>query len=83
MNILPVPGSPVIKQPLSSSILNSSICASSIGLGIVQGFRCSCSLGFVLMHLANSVVLVSLIPQYCGRLNKLYLQYSKYLTTLP
>ena len=33
MYVLPVPGSPVIKQPLSSSNLNSSIYVSLIGLG--------------------------------------------------
>ncbi len=33
MYVLPVPGSPVIKQPFPSSHLNSLICASLIGRG--------------------------------------------------
>jgi hypothetical protein len=60
MYVLPVPGSPVIKQPLSSSNLNSSIFVSLIGLGHSSIYLDG--LGVVSMHLVKSLIAVSLIP---------------------
>ena len=60
MYVFPVPGSPVIKQPLLSSNLYSLICVSFIGLGHSSIYLDS--LGVVLIHLVKSLITVSLVP---------------------
>jgi hypothetical protein len=60
MYVFPVPGSPVIKQPLSSSNLNFLICVSSVGFGHSSLYS-DCP-GAVIMHLVKSLIAVFLIP---------------------